>query len=131
MTDNIPKILKGTLEAFWETGTEGVLWSFHEDGKPGYDGLHVLEKGDLLRVFNDASRQDVVFEGAIDLEYENRKRPFPYNPKYSQQEIFGYWIHGLQQDHDPEAWAKMFFEEKPAELILRHTPKNRTQPKGP
>jgi hypothetical protein len=43
------------------------------------------------------------------------------NPKYSKQKVFGYWVNGLQKGQDSETWIKMFFEEKPAELILAKT----------
>lgn len=111
--------VNGTLLAFFETGTEGVLWSFMETGKLGYDALHVLEKGDRIKVFNDAARKDVVFDGAVDLEYRRRYHPYPGNPKHGQQVVDGMWVHGLQRGETPERWAAMFFDEKPAELT-RH-----------
>ena len=130
MTDEKPAPLQGQLEAFWETGTEGVIWSFYEDSKQGYDGLHCLKKGDLLRVFNDASKKEVIFEGKVDLEYKRRYRPYPMNPQYGQQEVFGMWVHGFQRNADPEAWAKMFFDGKPAELVPA-TPPKPAQPVAP
>lgn len=116
------EVLSGKLDAFYETGTEGVIWSFDEDGKYGYDGLHCLEKGDIIKVFNDASRKQVIFEGVIDLEYASRRRAFLLNPQYSGQEVFGYWVRGLQKGVDPETWARMFFDGKPAQLVRPKKP---------
>ena len=113
------KSLDGTLEAFFETGTEGILWSFNEAGKRGYDSLNVLEDGDLLTVFNDASCKEVLWQGEIHLEYKNRWQPYPLNSEYGQQAVLGLWVHGLQEDMDPEKWAQMFLDEKPARLIKK------------
>lgn len=57
----LPEVkIVGVLEAYFETGTEGVIRAVYEDGKKGYEGLHCLEKGDHLRIHDengeDASR---------------------------------------------------------------------------
>ena len=108
------KIFQGKLDPFFETGTEGVLWSLYDNDNNGYKSLHVLKNGDYLKVYNE--QQQVYWEGEIQLEYKRNYRPYPQNPKYGQQEIFGYWIHGLQENIQPEFWAKMFFNEMTAEL---------------
>lgn len=108
---------EGKLEPFWETGTEGVLWALEDNVNKGYDSLHILKNGDQLTVWDDDGF--ALWHGVIDLEYETRKRPFPMNPQYSQQEIFGHWIHGLQRDADPETWAKMFFDRRRATLTVK------------
>src|SRR5437870_654623 len=97
-------VLEGVLEAYFETGTEGVIWSFEENGKEGYDGLHCLKKGDFLRVFNNAAEKKVIFEGEVDLEYKRLYYPYPLNPQYGQQAVFGMWVHGFQKTEEPEVW---------------------------
>jgi hypothetical protein len=110
--------LQGKLDAFWETGTEGIHWSFCEDGKPGYSGLHSLADGDIVRVFNDAARKVVIWEGTIKLENQSHWEPFFCNPPHGQQQILGCWVHGLQEgEKNIEDWARMFLDGKPAELI--------------
>lgn len=117
------RTIRGRLIAFAETGTEGVFWALQEDGKQGYDGLHILEKGDVLRVFNDAARQQKVWEGRIDYNYDrNRRAP------YGQPHLRRQWllrvgaVHGLQKGILPVRWAAMFTAEKPAELVRAPSP---------
>jgi hypothetical protein len=109
--------IKGKLEPFSETGTEGVVWSLHEDGVDGYDGLNCLHQGDYLTIFDPLDITKVIWEGNIDLEFERNYHPFPRNPQYGQQAIFGMWVHGIQRDVEPDDWGIWFFKEYPAELI--------------
>ncbi|MBI1362387.1 MAG: hypothetical protein GC134_00190 [Proteobacteria bacterium] len=121
MSDKI--ILSGVLEAFWETGTEGVIWSFYDtslqtpDGKRTYDGLHCLKDGDHLTVYGFDGKT-VVWEGTVKLEYERNWEKFPLNPQYGQQAALGFWVHGFQESLVPEVWAMMFFAELPAKLVV-------------
>jgi hypothetical protein len=135
----------GRLEPFYETGTEGVIWAVYEDGKSGYEGLHLMEDGDHLTVWNDEGV--VIFQGKIDLDREVGWMPFPWTGKphepgffckwireedgtetkpeecrkghseewarersLGQQAALGYWVHGIQRNWDPDAWARMFFQ---------------------
>lgn len=109
------KVITGKLDPFFETGTEGVIWSFYEDGKNGYDGLNSLKNGDALKVYS--SDDSILWEGIVNLEYKRRYRQYPLNPQYGQQEIFGYWVHGFQENLEPEVWGKMFLDTLKAELI--------------
>jgi hypothetical protein len=103
---NTAPVICGLLEGFWETGTEGVLWALEEEPFKGYDGLHILENGDELTVFNaDGS---VLWKGVIDLEYESGYMNFPLNPQYGQQAALGYWVHGCQRGFAIDDWAYMF-----------------------
>lgn len=115
-------VKKGELEAFFETGTEGVCWSLNEhlpDPKnpqyESYEGLHVLKNGDRLKVYGEAKA--VVWEGVVKLEYKRRWREFPNSPYGGgQQEIWGFWVHGFQDGLEPEAWARWFFDGYSAEF---------------
>lgn len=109
--------IKGKLEAFSETGTEGVIWSLHEDDKDGYDGLHPIDQGDYLTIFDPEHPTKIVWEGNLDLEWERNYHPFPGNPQYGQQAIFGMWVHGIQRNVEPDDWGTWFFKEFPAEMI--------------
>ena len=110
--------LSGKLEAFFETGTEGVLWSFIPNGREGYENLHVLQNGDRLTVFADAACAITKWQGNVDLEYERNWQNFPLNPQYGQQAVEGCWVHGLERTLPPETWARMFFDAAPAQLTF-------------
>lgn len=108
--------LKGKLDAFFETGTEGIIWSVIEDGKEGYDGLHPLGEGDLLTVLDPVDGK-FVWEGNVNYEWERNFRNYPGNPEFGQQEIGGMWVHGIQENVEPDDWGKWFFKQYPCELI--------------
>jgi hypothetical protein len=72
--DRNGKVLYGSLEIFAETGTEGPIWSVHEYGKSGYDGLNCLEDGDILTVFKNVKDGDVAWEGAVSFGPEKVER---------------------------------------------------------
>jgi hypothetical protein len=105
----------GVLDAFFETGTEGVLWSIFDNDLQGYEALNILKDGDYL--FVEDGKGEIEWEGIVSLDWDIRYRPYPTNPEYGQQEVLGYWVHGLQRGIDPERWAKWFFESRPAVVI--------------
>ena len=105
--------VEGRGEAYWETGTEGVLWAVVVDEKPGYDGLYILKDGDRLTVFDRDNQAKVLWSGVVDLEYESNKQHATYNPNYVAQAVFNHWVHGLQRDLDAETWAQYFFSGNP------------------
>jgi hypothetical protein len=111
------RILKGKLELFYEQGMEYVAWTFYESGRQGYDGLHVLEKGDVLRVFNDAARSELLWQGTIDFEYDSHK-----SGGIQRLPNIG-TVHGIQKGVDVPAWSEMFVQEKPAILIPKRPDK--------
>jgi hypothetical protein len=116
-----PLILEGCLHAFSETGSEGTHWSFIENGKEGYDALHAIKSGDFLRVFNNAAEKKEIWSGVIDYDYKANKRPLHLAPHIKSQWIDTVGsVHGIQKNIDPEKWAQMFIEEKPAQLIRKN-----------
>jgi hypothetical protein len=103
ITMNAP--LQGTLLFWSETGTEGGHWALQEDRYPGsYDGLHVLEDGDHLRVLNEDGSSR--WEGLIQLKSY---------PAFTEH-VFNCWIHADQIGMERQAWAEMFFKQLKAEL---------------
>lgn len=103
-------VINGELEDFFETGCEGLMWALHEHGKVGYDGLHVINAGDHLTVFDESD--EILFEGLIDPDYEIGHKPYPQNQKYSQPSALGLWIHWTQHGWQPDDWARLFVRYK-------------------
>ena len=101
-----PSTIKGVLEPFAETGTEGIVWSVQDeahisaDGKWDLTGLNTLQDGDFLRVFNNAARKDVLWEGEIKL-------------KAARGPLDG------QDGIDNAEWRKMFDDHKPGMLVKK------------
>ncbi len=107
--------INARLDAYFETGTEGILWSVQIENL-GYDGLYILENGDELIVYTK-DRSTILWKGIVHLEYERLRTPYPGNPQHGQQLIFSRWVHGFQVDLEPHVWAKWFFSELPAALL--------------
>jgi hypothetical protein len=107
----------GKGDPWFETGTEGVVWSVYDSTKKGYDGLYPLSNGQFLTVYDKEQPDKIVWSGNIKYEFKRNYRPYPMNPKYGQQEIFGYWVNGIQEDVEPETWAKWFFDRYPMSTI--------------
>ncbi|MDP2207096.1 MAG: hypothetical protein Q8K65_12415 [Alphaproteobacteria bacterium] len=124
MSRETPKsrVLKGRLEIFSEQGSEGSHWSFYEDGKTGYDGLHALEKGDVLRIFNDAARTELLWQGEVDFDHNSEKQHRPLIGEVQWLDKVG-TVHGLQKGVDKDVWADMFLAEKPAVLVPKRPDK--------
>ena len=71
-----------------------------------YEGLHILEDGDKLKIFDKADPSKVVWSGTIEL----RQHPL------FTQDAFGLWIHADQKGIRRKKWATWFFQAYPAEL---------------
>ena len=113
--ENKKTVIEGKLMPFYETGLEGTLWSVHEDGKEGYDGLNPLQSGHILTVFNDAARTEVLWSGVVDFEMDRQSQSdLLHAQKYSTR--LGPWGYGLPRNMHPYDWVNMFAAEKPARL---------------
>lgn len=51
------RVIHGTLEDFFETGTEGVVWSVSDDDDIGYPGLHPIKEGDHLTILDELGQR--------------------------------------------------------------------------
>lgn len=113
--------LEGYLYAFSDQGLEGTHWTFVEDDGVNKPKMHAIENGDLLRVFNDKSKRDVIFDAEVDLDYEVNKKPNWMIPSWILQQIDGIGtVHGIQKEMNPDQWGEMFTQEKPALLFPRN-----------
>lgn len=121
--DQTVQPITGILDAFWEQGTEGIIWTVYDpahntaDGKRQYSGLSLIENGDKLRVFNDAAKQQVLWEGEVDLDYKCDVVMHHIFPQVVSQRIDGSNVHGIPHNMNPSEWYRLFREEKPCELI--------------
>jgi len=105
--------ISGKLHGWFETGLEGTVWALHEDGKEGYDGLHVIEKNDKLIIFTADGKRELVkliitpdFKVGI--------------PKGERQQVScGLWVHWIQKKWNPDAWGILFLAELPA-ILEKH-----------
>ncbi len=76
----------------------------------------LLPDRSIISVFNTVSSGETLWNGKVQLEYERGRQPYPLNPQYGQQAVFGYWVHGFEKTLQPEAWGSMFFSHLPAKL---------------
>lgn len=89
----------------YRKGHEG--WKpMYPDGMWSYEGLHVLQDGDQLTIFDKDDPKKVVWDGKISL------RQFGLFTEDAQ----GMWIHAEQKGIDRETWSNWFFKEYPARL---------------
>ena len=107
----------GILDGYFETGTEGAVWSVYKDGCQGYEGLYTIRDGDRLRVWDPTTGRKVLDE-VIKFDHKIGYQPFPMNPKFGQQVAFGMYVHGIQTGWDPDEWARLFFR-KEGETVFR------------
>jgi hypothetical protein len=107
----------GRGEAYFETGTEGVLWAVYDPNEKGYNGLYILKDGDELNIYDKNAPDNILWSGIIKLEYETYKQVL--NKKYNtqQQSVCGFWVHGLQEGVDGTTWGEYFLKEYPMTLV--------------
>jgi hypothetical protein len=103
------KVIYGALDAFSETGTEGVIWSLSEYGKTGYDGLNCLKNGDKLTVYDTVRDGAVEWEGRVDFSAPNVT-------KIGWTEVMRTSAH-----MDTENWLQLSWQRRPA--VLTPAPK--------
>lgn len=101
---------RGELYGFYETGTEGVIWTIIQDGVKGYDAIVDLKAGDQFKILDG---DQVLFEGVIDPDHKIGYTEYPRNPGYGQPSALGYWIHWTQAGFQPDDWADFFFRKTP------------------
>lgn len=110
--DKSIRTIEGTLEAWTPDVDEPLLWTIHEAGRPGPEGVHPLLSGDLLVVLN--AQGTPIWVGTVEFDFEAGLQRDPLDPSSMRQTVAGYWVHGVQKGEDPEFWARMFFEHRRA-----------------
>jgi hypothetical protein len=97
-------IVRGTIKWQDEIMEERTSDSLLQE-RWSYEGLHTLENGDKLTIY-DKDSETILWQGTIDLE---------------QYDLFtesaeGMWIHSDQKGIARETWSHWFMEEYPANL---------------
>lgn len=110
------KKLKGVVDYFFETGSEGVRWIFCDDGKIDWDSIKFIHEGDWLKIYGKGG--EVLFVGKIKEDRRAGWKPYPRNPNFGQPAALGYWIHWTQKGWKPDDWARLFIRDE-GQLPLR------------
>lgn len=106
--------IEGRLEAYVAGPDRGVLWSIHEDARPGPEGVHPLLNGDFLTVYGEEGA--VLWDGIVDLDFEMLQQPDAGEGGRMKQMLLGRWVHGVQKYYGPEDWARLFLDRRRARL---------------
>ena len=101
-------LTKGQVDGFFETGTEGVWWTLYEKRPNPYEGLHMLESGDFLTVWDDENH--VLFNGFLLRDGIAGWEQYPMNPSAGQPCALGLWVHWTQHGWHPDEWAQLFYK---------------------
>jgi len=110
-------VIKGELEFWSETGTEGGYWCVYDvgndevykkTGKKDYKYQLMLKDGDKLTIFDKQDREKIVWDGVIDFKWFNLFTK--YEPVYSC------WIHNIQRDISLQDWSGWFWAHNPCIL---------------
>jgi hypothetical protein len=110
--------INGCLDAFFETGTEGVIWSICDDTKSGYESLVMINEGDYIKVYTPEGA--IYWEGLVVYDTWSNWRNYPLNSSSGQQTSCGMWVHWLQINTNSEDWGNMFFNGLRAEVIKKY-----------
>ena len=118
----------GTLNKYFETGTEGVYWAI-EKAPSGIvcgasrDDLYLIDENDFLEIYDPYSlyaygKHKIIWSGTINKDIESCLMKRPMNPSVEQQNVCGFWVHWLQKDFDNhEKWFWVFALNYPAKII--------------
>lgn len=107
-------VIEGQLDCFSETGTEGIYWSLLENGKSGYDGLHILKNNQKIIIYNNDD--SILWEGVIKLEYSSSIQSNGFG--FRKQAINNLWVNGIQENIYPDIWLSMFVNKLKAKLFI-------------
>lgn len=116
--------ITGMLEDYFETGTEGVIWSVYDDDEHGYDGLHTIEEGDYLTICDQLGRHK--WAGTIRCDRKAGWKRYPLNPQFGQPCALGHWVHWTQKGFKPDEWARFFIRparDRLRAILKKHAPK--------
>jgi hypothetical protein len=105
-----PEVIEGFIFAMVEAG-KGVEWVVLDkrflDPDPvlewrlrSYDGMHALENGDELTIYDKSDARAVIWSGHIELDWN----------------FEGFWTEAVQKGVNREVWRRWFTNTHPATL---------------
>lgn len=128
------KTVRGVLDPYFETGTEGVCWAVIEEGVSGYESLNVmgfsLEERFRLKIFlesGDGQFKNKVFDDHLLFLPSFFGSAHPYFKKHLQTWPSGLgqqfvlrnmWIHDLPLNIDLGFWEALMFDKFPHRVEL-------------
>jgi len=116
--------LTGIVFIWAETGTEGGYWAFQDakfiqGNSWAYDGLHVLEDGDQLVIYNQDD-QEVFWSGLVHLTKQDRAWGTPnHDASPDLVTVTGIVMHQAPALEVLDAWKQAFSKEYTARLEKR------------
>jgi len=99
-------VIRGELVDYFETGTEGVVWSVSDDDDQGYSGLHVIKEGDHLTILDRLGHE--LWRGVIRFDRKIGWQRYSGSRTLGQPSALGHWIHWTQRGFKADDWAKFF-----------------------
>ncbi len=103
------RVPKRSFDGECKTAKEHLWKLLHPQGVWAYEGLHALENGDLLTVYDKADPTKTLWSGKVSLQ--QRKT-------YTEFVVDGMIVHAVPKNVPIAQWKTWFFEEYPAELTL-------------
>lgn len=123
--------MKGKLNTYFETGTEGSYWAIYDESKKNKDGflphsaMKILKNGDFLKIYVPGTDQ-IYWEGKIELldivsHIMMRNDKFKkHMSNYVQQHedgseqfcLAGRWVHAMPINIDLAVWYKIMISEE-------------------
>ena len=106
--------IEGELIDFFETGTEGVIWTIDDERRHGREALETICEGDNLTIEDQLGV--VLWKGVIRCDKKIGWQRYRMNPEYGQQTALGHWVHWIQEGFKADDWVRYFI--RPAHYRL-------------
>jgi hypothetical protein len=98
--------IEGELVDYFETGTEGVVWTIDDERRHGREALETICEGDHLTIEDQLGI--VLWKGVIRCDKKTGWQRYRMNPEYGQQIALGHWVHWVHKGCKPDDWARFF-----------------------
>lgn len=117
------KTIKGKAYGYFETGTEGTIWSLQQDmplskeGFMSHEAFIYLKPRDLITL---SIKDRVIFSGYVEYAYSwslpanmaHYYKKYYEGSKHGQICLGGFWVHSLPLNVDLAHWYQAFFDNE-------------------